>query len=74
MWNNIVLILGSLVYYYVKNNKWWNCNPLGINGFNNYNLFVIALLYSSRLAGPIGSGNNFSSYNNAYLVASFIKI
>ena len=74
MWNNIVLVLGSLVYYCVKNNKCWNYNPLGIDSFNNYNLFLIAWLYSSRPAGPVGSSYNFSSCNNTHLAASFIKI
>ena len=71
---NVVLVLGSLVHYCFKNNKWWNCNPLGINNFNNCDPFSIAWLYCPRPASPIGSSNNFCSCNNTYLEASFIKI
>ena len=71
---NIVLILGSLVYYYFKDNKRQNYNPKGINSFNNCNLFLIAQLYYSRLASTVSSSNNFYSYNNTYLEASLIKI
>ena len=74
MWDNIVLILGSLVYYCLKDNKQQNCNPQSINGFNNCNLFLITQLYYSRLASIVSSSNNFYSYNNTYLETSFIKI
>ena len=64
---NLLLRNGSL-------RQFANAVILGINSFNNYNLFAIAWLYSSRPAGPISSSNNFSSYNNTYLAGSFIKI
>ena len=67
-------MLGSLVYYYLKNNKQQNCNPQGINSLNNSNIFLITQLYYSRLASIFSSSNNFYSYNNTYLEASFIKI
>ena len=71
---NTVLILGSLVYYYLKDNKQQNYNPQGINTLNNYNPFLIAWLYCSRLASIVGSSYNFYSCNSTYLEASFIKI
>ena len=62
------------MHYSVKDNKWWNRVPLGINSLNYYNPFLIAWLYYSRPTSPISSSNNFYSYNNTYLEASFIKI
>ena len=74
MWYNPVLILGSLVYYYLKDNQRQNCVSLYINGFNYYNLFLITQLDYPRPASPISSSNNLYSCNNTHLVAGLIKI
>jgi hypothetical protein len=74
MWNNVILILSSLVHYYLKNNKWWNYTSQRINILNNCNLFPIAWLYYLRSPNSIHSYNNSCHCNHTHLEASFIKI
>ena len=71
---NPVLVLGSLVYYCLKDNQRQNYVSPYINSFNYYNLFLITQLYYPRSTSPISSSNNLYSCDNTYLVAGLIKI
>ncbi len=57
-----------------ENNKWWNREIARANRFDNYYLFAIAWLRSSRSIDSIASCNHFRRRYNAHLKVDFVKI